>query len=124
MSGIGLATNGVTPPETPPPPPAPIDGEMSWAGTSPFDVTGASGETSAAFLPSWGGGTPPYSAGWDIISNPSGKLSLHLFALVPHVDYQDMQINEQQSLTVRFWVNDAAHQSLSRTASVIIRRVS
>jgi len=125
VSGIAAAASAPT--VNPPPPPDPLFLNFNWAGPTPYNGAGASGTTSGFgnyFAHLTGGGSPPLVEGFTITYNPSGKLYLFAAGSNLGVGWSGMAINESQGITVQYTVTDNVGDSVTKSDSAVIKRVS
>jgi hypothetical protein len=99
---------------------------FSWTGSVPLNVSGASGVPSAVLFVYVSGGTPPYSGGFSLLNNTSGKLYLTASPDGIHttVGWSGFSLNELESANAHFEVTDSAGASQSGTAGVAFKRTS
>jgi hypothetical protein len=127
MSGIICALAGIKPAGGGAPPYVDLYLNFNWPGAVPYNATGASGTVGGFgnyFAHNTGGGTPPYTQGWTVTYNPSGKLSIVTAGANLGVAWTGMAINESQAITLQYSVTDSAGDNITKSDSTIIKRVS
>lgn len=109
-------------------PPA-LSVSINWSSTDPYNVSGASGLTTATFNYSATGGTPPYTFGNALVTNPSGKLGITAPSNTTgpgtfHATWSGFTVGESENGLFQANVTDSLGAYNSKNLSLTIQRTS
>lgn len=106
-----------------------LNASVTWSGSNPYNVSGASGVPDDVFSYDAVGGVPPYTFSSSIASNPSGKLGVFTVS-DEHANgsfqifWNGFTLNETESATFNITVQDSVGTTVTRGRFLSIKRTS